>query len=219
MSRSEKRSLPPGFPNPEHETEKILLDRLRESTTGDDYFRWLLFAVGFYRGMQKNDSAKALLQLFMQSSDNPEQNAQCHLALGQIATDENRLETALNHFSAALELKPEKKTTAYVLLNNIGYCLNGLGRYLEAEQYCRRALEVDCTRSSAYRNLGLSLEGQGQLPAAAWALVEALGVDPADAKARDALKKLIALHPALIVECPWSLEGLMTSAHAGTCAQ
>jgi tetratricopeptide (TPR) repeat protein len=211
MSDSEKRPLPPGFPAPEHETEKILLERLRASTTEDDYFRWLLFAVGFYRGVQRIDSAKALLQLFLNSSTNAAQNAQCHLALGQIATDEQRLETALNHFVAALELKPDKKKITYVLLNNIGYCLNGLGRYVEAERYCRQALEIDWMRSSAYRNLGVSLEGQANFEGAAWALAEATKVDPADERARNLLKKLVSVNTWLVIQCPWTLEALMTS--------
>lgn len=211
MSDSEKRPLPPGFPPPEQETEKMLLDRLRASTSEDDYFRWLLFAVGFYRGMQKADSAKALLQLFLESSTNTEQNAHCHLALGQIATDEQRLDVAVSHFAAALELKPSKKKVEYVLLNNLGFCLNGLGRYVEAEGYCRQALQIDSTRSSAYRNLGISLEGQVNLESAAWALVEATKVDTTDDRARNSLKKLIALNPSLIVHCPWVLDALMTT--------
>jgi tetratricopeptide (TPR) repeat protein len=212
MSDSDKRPLPPGFPPPEQETEKILLDRLRASTTEEDYFRWLLFAVGFYRGMQKSDSAKALLQLFLKSSTNTEQNAHCHLALGQIATDEQHLEIAVTHFAAALELKPSKKKVEYVLLNNIGYCLNALGQYVEAEVYCRQALQIDSMRSSAYRNLGISLEGQANLQAAAWALVEATKVDTTDDRARNLLKKLIAVNPALIVQCPWTLEALIAPA-------
>lgn len=212
MSDSEKRPLPQGFPAPEQETEKILLERLQASTTEDDYFRWLLFAVGFYRGIQKIDSAKALLQLFLKSSINSEQNAHCHLALGQIATDEQRLEIAVSHFGAALELKPGKKKLEYVLLNNMGYCLNGLGRYVEAERYCRQALEIDWTRSSAYRNLGVSLDGQGNVEGAAWALVEATKVDATDERARNLLKKLIVVNPSLIVQCPWSVDALTTSA-------
>jgi Flp pilus assembly protein TadD len=189
----------------------MLLDRLRASTSEDDYFRWLLFAVGFYRGMQKSDSAKALLHLFLESSTNAEQNAHCHLALGQIATDEQRLDVAVSHFAAALELKPNKKKVEYVLLNNLGYCLNGLGRYVEAERYCRQALQIDGTRSSAYRNLGLSLEGQVHLEGAAWALVEATRVDASDDRSRNLLKKLIALNPSLIVRCPWILDALMAT--------
>jgi tetratricopeptide (TPR) repeat protein len=189
-----------------------LLDRLRTSTTEEDYFRWLLFAVGFYRGMQKIDSAKALLQLFLKSSSNTEQNAHCHLALGQIATDEQRLEVAVSHFIAALELKPSKKKVEYVLLNNIGYCLNSLARYVEAEIYCRQALQIDSSRSSAYRNLGISLQGQANIEAAAWALVEATRVDTNDDRARNLLKKLIAVNPSLFVQCPWTFEALMPTA-------
>ncbi len=161
MSDFAKRPLLAGAPAPSQDTEKMLLERLQNSTTEDDHFRWLLFVVGYYRGMQRIDAAKGLLQQFLRESDKSEYKVHCHLALGQIATDEQDLETALNHFGAALALKPATKKVEYVLLNNTGYCLNTLGRYGEGERHCRKALEIDWMRPSAYRNLGVSLHGLG----------------------------------------------------------
>jgi tetratricopeptide (TPR) repeat protein len=157
MSDIEKKPALPAPAVSVQDTEKLLLDRLRSSTTEDDYFRWLLFIVGYYRGMQRISSAKGLLQQFIRESNKSEYKAHCHLALGQIATDEQELDTALNHFCAALGLKPSTKKVEYVLLNNAGYCLNTLGRWAEGERYCRMALEIDWVRPSAYRNLGVSL--------------------------------------------------------------
>jgi tetratricopeptide (TPR) repeat protein len=214
MSNSEKRPLPPGFPPPEQETERLVLERLQTSATESDYFRWLLFAVGFYRGIQKIDSAKALLQLFLKSNTNAEQNAHCHLALGQIATDEQRFEIALGHFGAALELKPARKNIAYVLNNNMGYCLNTLGRYVEGERYCRQGIAIDSRRSSAYRNLGISLQGQGSPAGAAWALVEAIRADASDQRSRDLLNKLITANRSMVIECPWVVEALLSPTSA-----
>ena len=195
-------------------TEKLLLSRLESSTTSDDYFRWMLFVVGFYRGINKIDSAMQLLEAYIKVSKNIEQSAHCYLALGQVATDEMRYQTALNHFSAALDLAPQKRKVVYVLHNNIGYCLNSLGRFIDGEKYCRMAIEIDWTRASGYRNLGVSLNGQKNVVGAAWALVEAVKADEADNRARALLEKLLALHPTLLVQCPWVLQNLSSGQSA-----
>jgi tetratricopeptide (TPR) repeat protein len=211
MTATLKRPLPPGFPLPKQETERLLIERLQNSKNEEDYFRWLLFVVAFYRGIEKVDSARALLQLFLETSKEPEQKAHCHLALGQIATDEQHIETALNHFTTALRFNPVKAKVGYVLHNNVSYCLNQLGRYRDAEQHCRMAIEIDARRASAYRNLGISLEGQQNTVAAVWALVEAIKLDSTDDRARDVLKRLISEHPFLTVQCPWIEEGFAPS--------
>jgi tetratricopeptide (TPR) repeat protein len=123
--------------------------------------------------------------------------------LGQIATDEQRLDAALKHFSAALDAGPPKQKVTYVLHNNIAYCLNQLGRFIEGERHCRLAIETDWNRASAYRNLGLSLQGQGKTVEAAWALVEAMKSDSTDHRARGILQKLIAQNPDMVVQYPW----------------
>jgi Flp pilus assembly protein TadD len=171
----------------------------------------LLFVVAFYRGIEKVESARALLQLFLETSKEPEQKAHCHLALGQIATDEQHIETALNHFTTALRFNPVKAKVGYVLHNNVSYCLNQLGRYRDAEQHCRMAIEIDARRASAYRNLGISLEGQQNAVAAVWALVEAIKLDSTDDRAREVLKRLISEHPFLTLQCPWIEEGFTPS--------
>jgi tetratricopeptide (TPR) repeat protein len=208
---AKRQMLLPGSAVPAQDTETMLLERLQNSTTEDDHFRWLLFVVGYYRGVQRVDAAKGLLQKFLRESEKSEYKVHCHLALGQIATDEQELETALNHFSAALALNPTTKKVEYVLLNNTGYCLNVLGRYNEGEQQCRKALEIDCVRPSAYRNLGVSLHGQGDIIGCAWALVEAAKADSSDNRARVLLEKLLSSNPALVVSNPWIMEGFSSS--------
>jgi tetratricopeptide (TPR) repeat protein len=208
---AKRQMLLPGSAAPAQDTEKMLLERLQNSATEDDHFRWLLFVVGYYRGVQRVDAAKALLQKFLRESEKSEYKVHCHLALGQIATDEQELETALNHFCAALALKPTTKKVEYVLLNNAGYCLNVLGRHGEGEQYCRKALAIDWVRPSAYRNLGVSLHGQGDLMGCAWALVEAAKADSSDNRASALLEKLLSSNPALVISNPWIMEGLSPS--------
>ncbi len=199
------------------DTEQLLLERLKNSSTAEDYFRWMLFVVGFYRGINKIDAATELLEGFIKIARDVEQSAHCYLALGQIATDEQRYEDALKHFSAALELAPKKRKIRYVLENNIGYCLNALARFNDGEKHCRRAIEIDWTRASGYRNLGISLNGQGNLAGAAWALVEAVRADASDNRAVTLLQKLLSLHPILAIQCPWITRAL--SADGGNDAE
>lgn len=208
MSITEKKTNLSELPDNAPDTEKLLLARLESSTTSEDYFRWMLFVVGFYRGINKIDSAVQLLEAYIKVSKDIEQSAHCYLALGQIATDEMRYQTALSHFSAALNLAPQKRKVVYVLHNNIGYCLNSLGRFVDGEKHCRMAIEIDWTRASGYRNLGVSLNEQKNVIGAAWALVEAVKADETDNRAHALLEKLLTLHPTLGVQCPWVLQNL-----------
>ncbi len=209
MSTVDKKNVTQENISPSQDTEKLLLERLKNSTTEEDYFRWMLFVVGYYRSIGKIDSATILLENFLKKKvADDEKNAHCQLALGQIATDSQHLEAALGHFQAALEFEPRKKKITYVIHNNIGYCLNQLGRFADAESHCRTAIELNWKRASAYRNLGVSLEGQGELTGAAWVLVEAVKLEVSDERARALLEKFIAEHPALIVRCPWIVQGL-----------
>ena len=214
MSNPEKKADPQELLDNAPDTEKLLLARLEGSTTTEEYFRWMLFVVGFYRGVSKIESAVQLLEAYIKVSKDVEQSAHCYLALGQIATDEMRYQAALNHFLAALDLAPQKRKVIYVLHNNIGYCFNSLGRFNEGEKYCRMAIEIDWTRASGYRNLGVSLNGQRNIFGATWALVEAVKADGSDNRARLFLEKLLALHPTLAVQCPWAVQSLISDQNA-----
>ena len=208
MSTFEKKANQMETPAHEQDTESLLLERLKNSQSESDYFRWLLFVVGFYRGIQNVDAATALLHRFIETSNSDEQKAHCHLTLGQIATDEQHFEAALKHFKTALGLNPKQKKIVYVLHNNTAYCLNTLHCYAEGERHCRLAIEVNWTRASGYRNLGVSLKGQTKIIEAVWALVEAVKLDASDERARLLLRKLIEENPDVLVQCPWAMEGL-----------
>src|SRR4029453_10059035 len=220
MSTFEKKTPQMEAPVHEQDTESLLLERLKNSKSESDYFRWLLFVVGFYRGIQKGDAAMALLHRFIETSNSDEQKAHCHLTLGQIATDEQHFEAALKHFKIALGLNPKQKKIVYVLHNNAAYCLNMLHCYAEGERHCRLAIEgiwrlakrVNWMRASGYRNLGVSLKGQAKIVEAVWALVEAAKLDVSDERARVLLRKLIEENPAVALQGPWAMEGLAPNA-------
>jgi hypothetical protein len=97
MSTTEKKTEATVIPENGLDTEALLLQRLNNTTTEEEYFRWMLFVVGFYRGINKISEAIDLLDGFIKSDHNSENKAHCHLALGQIATDEKRFAGALEH--------------------------------------------------------------------------------------------------------------------------
>ncbi len=210
MSTQEKKLEAAVVPDSALDTEGLLLQRLNNTTTEEEYFRWMLFVVGFYRGIDKIGAAIKLLEAYINSNRNAENKAHCYLALGQIATDEKHFAAALEHFNGALALRPEKPKVKYVLHNNIAFCLNQLNRHVEAEKYCRAAIELDWTRASAFRNLGISLKGQGNLIGAAWVLVEAINADPGDTRARQIVEQVVKADPSLSMQCPW-LNGALNS--------
>ena len=84
----------------------------------------------------------------------------------------------------------------------LGYSLNQLGRHDEAEKWCRTAIELLPERHNAYKNLGISLEGQGQYGLAAEYYIEAVRRGPTDPRAFFHLEELWQEHPELSRELP-----------------
>jgi tetratricopeptide (TPR) repeat protein len=133
------------------------------------------------------------------------------LAHGEVAEAKEQWELALEHYGMGLSLSPKESRTAYLLFSNAGHCLNRLGFYADAESYCRRAIAIDSKRHEAYRNLGISLQGQGNLRGAAWAWVEAIKATPSDPLAVDLLKHLLNERPSLLLQCPWIEQELLAT--------
>jgi tetratricopeptide (TPR) repeat protein len=129
--------------------------------------------------------------ILLQYCGDREERAFCYMSLGQISEQEAQYALAMQYYSEGLKLGPEAKLVAYYLNNNMGSCLNAEKRYLEGERFCRAAIEIDSGRANAFRNLGISLEGQGDVVGAAWAYAEASGVNSSDVKAQRLLRRLI----------------------------
>jgi tetratricopeptide (TPR) repeat protein len=71
----------------------------------------------------------------------------------------------------------------YFLNNNLGYSLVQVGLFEEAEPYLRAAIEIDPQRQNAYKNPGLSLQGQRRYSEAAISYLESVKTCPADPRA------------------------------------
>ena len=92
--------------------------------------------------------------------------------------------------------------TWYLLNNNLGYSLNRIGRHAEAEAYCRAAIAIHAGRYNAYKNLGLSLEGQGRLFEAARCFLKAAKAAPDDLRALGHFEDLLARHEEFAQDNP-----------------
>jgi tetratricopeptide (TPR) repeat protein len=136
------------------------------------------------------------------------ETANSYLALGESAEAEEQWGLALEYYGIGLSLLSKDTRTVYLLFMNAARCLNELELYSEGESYCRRAVEIDPSRSEGYKNLAISRRGQADLRGAAWYLVRAIKIDPSDERATQLLEQLLRDHPRLSFQCPWIGRGL-----------
>ena len=118
-------------------------------------------------------------------------------AMGQIMEQLSKYDQALTYYQEAANFCHRTYERFYWINNNIGYCLCMLGRYQEAEKYCRVALNTDKSRANAYKNLGLALEGQGRLREAVDYYITATKINAQDVRAANHLEKLLRNNPSL----------------------
>lgn len=88
-------------------------------------------------------------------------------------------------------MEPVESTVAYLVNNNLGYCLNQFGQHQEVEQYCKKAITINPQRHNAYKNLGIALEGQSQFAEAAKCYIKAVQMNASDPRALQHLENLV----------------------------
>lgn len=135
-----------------------------------------------------------------------EGKAQIVLALGQMAEQAGDYFLAVSFYREALSMEPATSWTWYFIQNNLGYSLNQLGRYDEAEIYCRRAISTIPELPNAHKNLGLALIGLKRFSDAAISFVTATHAEPLDHRATGHLEELLDSHPELQIEFQHQLE-------------
>lgn len=123
-----------------------------------------------------------------------EKQTSYYLALGGLMEEVDNYEEAISYYRQAEVLNPNTKKAKYFINNNLGYCLNIMGGYSEAGKHCRAAIEIDPSRHNAYKNLGVSLEGQGNFIEAAKCYIKATQLEPGDDRASNLLEKLAQKH-------------------------
>ena len=90
----------------------------------------------------------------------------------------------------------------YFLNNNLGYSMIMLGRHTEAEGYCEKAINLNPNRHNVFKNLGLSLQGQGVYTGAAANFMQAVRICSVDfdPRALNHLEDLLFNHPEVMSE-------------------
>jgi tetratricopeptide (TPR) repeat protein len=166
---------------------------VNENYTALDTYKFALSC----KAKGKNQLAQALFEDALNGTEDGPLKARCYLALGQLAELRRKYEVALDFYEKGLAFEPVVKTTTYFLNYNAGYCLNMLGRHREAEALCRKAIAIDPSRHNAWKNLGVSLEAQGDSKGAASAYVEATKIAPVDPRAFVLLQRLMEANPDL----------------------
>jgi len=191
---------PQGTPISAEEAEQLLLERLKKCESEFLDALWDLAYFNSRTGQQP--VAQRYLERFIVNTDDPEKRAGSFLALGQLMEQMENYENAISFYSQAVSLEPENTPTWYLINNNLGYCLNIMGRFVEAEGYCRSAIKIDPDRQNAYKNLGISLVNQGRHAEAARNFIAALRANAADPHALKLLEQLFVDFPEIADEIP-----------------
>jgi len=195
-----KASLPEGGAITLDETEESLLRQLEESGGTCKKTLWQLARVRSMMG--KQSEALGHVQKLLQLSDDIEENASYFLALGQLMEQMGDFASAIEYYRGGSLLKPSGKATWYWINNNLGFCLNQLEKYDEAEGYLRAAIQAAPKMSNAYKNLGLCFQGRGDYARAAKCFVIALKVNASDARPLKHIEELLEGHPEVLCEIP-----------------
>jgi tetratricopeptide (TPR) repeat protein len=194
---------PTGTPVSRDEAERILRANVAMETKGSQEHRDALWDLMRFLSMTERqaDGISILDQMLATTSD-PEQRAEIVLATGQLMEMLEDFPNARVAYTQGVALEPVGGRTWYLLHNNLGYCLNQLDRFDEAERWCRSAIEIDSLRHNAYKNLGIAYQGQGKFADAARAFIQAIHCEASDPRALLHLEDLIEKHPEIANEIP-----------------
>ena len=177
------------------EMEKTLLKRVEDEKAEPTEALWQL--ARWYQQSKQIEKGLACLRQVLARLPGAEEKAGCVLAMGQHMETAQDYAGAVRYYKEALAMEPTHPHSWYFINNNLGFSLNTLGRFADGETYCRKAIEIDPNRSNAHKNLGISLEGQGEYRDAAKCFVTATQVNAADGRALRLLQDLLIQHPDL----------------------
>ena len=182
------------------EIEEMLLRKLKKAVHQQEIESRMWDIASFYSKTGRQEIALKYVNQLVERMDDPGKAAGCYLAMGQLMEQIHDYKSAIEFYEQALMLEPDTKQVAYLVNNNIGYCLNYVGRYQEAEPYCRKAIAINPERHNAYKNLGISLEAQGHINEAAQCYIKAVQVNAHDPRALDHLENLIDNNRGIVSE-------------------
>jgi len=182
------------------EAERMLLEKLEKVGPNDETILQELAL--FYFITDREQTAKTYFERLIANTDDPEKRAGYYVNMGGSMMKRQNFEAGIYFYSQAFSLEPENTITWCLINNNLGYCLNQVGRFAEAEGYCRSAIKIDPECHHAYKNLGVALAGLGQNVEAARNFIEAARADATALLSMKLLDQLLAEHPEIAGEFP-----------------
>lgn len=185
------------------ELERLLRQRVAEAPPGTREARdarWELMRFLALTG--RRPEAHAILEELLASESDPETRAEYTLAIGQNYEGLGDFDAAAEAYARGVALEPVGSRTWYLLNNNLGYCLNQLGRHAEAESWCRAAIRIDPERHNAYKNLGVACSALGRHAEAVRCYITATDRCIRDPRAFGLLVELLRAHPEVVQESP-----------------
>jgi tetratricopeptide (TPR) repeat protein len=202
------------------EAERIIRGKVADQPPGSREHREALWELMRFLGVTGRPAeGLAILDGLLAGTADLEERAGIILAIGQLLERMGDYASALAAYSRGVALEPIGPSVSYLLHNNLGYCLNQLGRHAEAERWCRAAIEIDPLRHNAHKNLGLACQGQGRYGEAARSLIQAVRCEAGDPRALEHLQELAEAHPETVEEIPDLHEQLKACAAAVAAAR
>jgi len=159
-----------------------------------DLPRVLCHMANVFLGNGKQQPGVLCLLRLLDISSNQEQLAECLLLLGVEYEKAEEYDAAAKLYRRGIECGSREDNTRYFLHNNLGFCLNLLGRHSEAESMCRAAIGIDPQKHNAYKNFGVALQGQGKYAEAAACFLRAALMFPPDYRSIAHLQELLSNH-------------------------
>lgn len=100
-------------------------------------------------------------------------------------------ESAKKSYTESIHLYSDDPEMAYWQYNNLGFCLNYLKQFDKAEEWCRKAIEINDEQYNAWKNLGVALENQGSISEAIDCYKKSAELSPVDKRAALHLERLM----------------------------
>lgn len=177
------------------QAEEELLRRLNQAE--NDLRETLYNLTTLYKQTRQTEKALPLMQRLIDLARGPGEKAQFLLTYGQLMEGMHDFQKAVEYYSRAHALEPVDQSIWYFINNNLGYSLNQLGQFREAESFCREAIKTDPERYNAYKNLGIAQEGLGRFAEAALSYLASIRANAGDPRAFNHLSDLLRAHPGL----------------------
>ncbi len=105
--------------------------------------------------------------------------------------------SAVDFYVVCVRAQKTDTKLIYFSYNNLGFSLNFLQKFSEAERYLREAIFICPKKYNAWKNLGVSLEWQGQYEEAAGAYLKAVHLTRGEPRSQLHLKRILNRHPSL----------------------